>query len=544
MKTKIYTVSCILLLSACFCGCVTVESTRAKLESSDPAQIKAAETDIYKKAVDRELNDGNPAEDERVEYVRLTSNQELLLRIVDDACNRKVRVAAAELVDFSNDGIAYSFVVNSSRRSVFTDADALEGNRDYRKGSAGHILRSRIVSGLTQAEMASIIENEEMGIINGWKKRDYSLRNLIAKRLAKETDSLEVLCQIICNDSRYSDIAETRFLSMLETKSELSSQDVELINKVLMARGGDQTTVGQIFLILREFNKLDILSRETIEELATNAERTDVQIAAIQNLKDVDKAKSIVWNVPVDAELFKGFLESYGTEDVIMELIKSSNRRLLTKEISDIILEHTKSQQVVDAIASLNTSSELKGLGGMRLGVKYNVADRKLLKGLSDIGYYQPDIDYYALSNHKNKLPGFGYYSMFLTPETGTLFRLSAHSESDRLEFGEDGVPTLVRAFEEKYGLQFVKRESSNISEDRTTWSARVGDLIVSVNTSFVGSPVSYSSYHKSWVEMIDESLEKLAKDETARLRIRAEQAKKQADKRALDKAFGDDSGE
>ena len=300
----------------------------------------------------------------------------------------------------------------------------------------------------------------------------------------------------------------------------------------------------QIFLRLCELNKVDVLPRETVEDMATHAERKDVQIAAMQSLKDVDKAKSIVWNVPVDAELFKGFLKSYGTEDVIMELIKSSNRRLLTKEISDIILEHTKSQQVVDAIANLNASSELKGLGGIRLGVKYNVADSKLLKGLSDIGCYQPDIDYYMLSNHKNKLPGFGCYRMFLTPETGTLFRLSAHSESDKLEFGGDGVPTLVRAFEEKFGLQFVKAETSNMIEDRTTWSARVGDRVVSVNTSFVGSPVSYSSYYKSWVEMVDESLEKLAKDETVRLNAKAEQAKKQANKKAMDKAFGEDPGE
>ena len=238
MKANSITVSACIFVTA-LVGCVSmesrVESTRERLASNDSVQVKAAEADIYEKAVDRELNDGNPAENERVKYVRLTSNQELLLRIVDDACNKKVRVAAAELVDFSKDGIAYSFVVNSSRRSVIADADEQESYTSSNE-TAGAVLRKQIVSGLTQAEMASVIKDAKMGLIRDWGFVGSSLKNLIAERLAEETDSLEVLCHIICDVSPYPHIAVSRLLSILEANSKLSAHDVELMRKVLMAR--------------------------------------------------------------------------------------------------------------------------------------------------------------------------------------------------------------------------------------------------------------------------------------------------------------------
>ena len=315
-----------IIASTCMCvvalaGCVTVESTRAKLESNDPSQIKAAEANIYEKAVDRELNDGNPAEDERVEYVRLTSNQELLLRIVDYARNKKVRVAAAEQLDFSKKGVAYSFATDVYRNDVLGDAILFGKSKDTAES-----LRSRIVANLTEDEMSEIIVNSiskhgrttKHGAPNYYTRIDPNrkeknrksfgldgkLIGLCIVRLAKESDSLEILGKIIRAGSRGipSDVvlcAAQRFAYVLDKKSELSSDDVSLTREILMKRGHNgwlEIHDRDVRFCLMKKLPDDVLA-EVVESMMKECLDHDVPIVcetAIKALANVKDEKAIV----------------------------------------------------------------------------------------------------------------------------------------------------------------------------------------------------------------------------------------------------------
>ena len=93
-------------------GCVSVDGTRAQLSSKDAAEVKKGEETIYTIATTGRDSSGfvQFQTPQQVEYVQLTSNQDLLLRIIDNAHNNEVIAAAAERLDFSKQGAAYSFV--------------------------------------------------------------------------------------------------------------------------------------------------------------------------------------------------------------------------------------------------------------------------------------------------------------------------------------------------------------------------------------------------------------------------------------------------
>lgn len=81
-------------------GCVTIQSTREQLNSGIPAEIQKAEDNIYSIAAYGQ--DANRrvyfSDSQRVAFVELTSNRDLLLKILDNSDEKKViRVAAAKL---------------------------------------------------------------------------------------------------------------------------------------------------------------------------------------------------------------------------------------------------------------------------------------------------------------------------------------------------------------------------------------------------------------------------------------------------------------
>lgn len=86
-------------------GCVSVESTRAQLSSSDPQEVQKAEKAIYDVAVYGKHGVQEFGNAERLEYVKLVSDDELLFRIIERSDDKEIVKAAAERIDLSKPGV-------------------------------------------------------------------------------------------------------------------------------------------------------------------------------------------------------------------------------------------------------------------------------------------------------------------------------------------------------------------------------------------------------------------------------------------------------
>ena len=253
-------------------GCVSVERTRAQLNSNNPQEVKNAEETIYTVVTTGKDKTGfvNFTTAQRVEYVQLTSNQDLLLRIIDDAHNGDVIAAAIERLDFSKKGEAKSFVLQRFRQLRFWVKDEKKAE-----------LKSSIVSRLTQDELLDLIgdrkTNEER------RKNDMSLdfhdRDMLIDRLIATTDSPTTLWRMY-NDEIHVDcykhkpVAKKRLLTMLDNVS-----DEKMIEKMLVEwYAGDGYFVNDVDKRILLLTKLP--------------ESKMVEIA----LQDIDKHSLYRWN--------------------------------------------------------------------------------------------------------------------------------------------------------------------------------------------------------------------------------------------------------
>ena len=202
-------------------GCVSVEGTRAKLTSKDTSEVKKGEDTIYQIATTGKDSTGfvHFTTQERVEYVKLTSNNDLLLRIIDDTNDGGVIAAATERLDFSKKGLASEFVQQRFGQINF-----------WVKDDAKDLLKKQIIAKLTQEDLLNLIENK----VNEGRARnsmqrgrrdpdmglDFEDRDLLVDRLIEITASPEVLWKIaqreIYADNHHQDAAKRKLLTMLD----------------------------------------------------------------------------------------------------------------------------------------------------------------------------------------------------------------------------------------------------------------------------------------------------------------------------------------
>lgn len=196
-------------------GCVSVDGTRAQLSSKDASEVKKGEETIYTIATTGRDSSGfvQFQTPQMVEYVQLTSNQDLLLRIIDNAYNGEVIAAVTERLDFSKKGAAHSFIQERFGQLKRVD--------DKRKED----LKEQIISKLTQDELLDLLEVQKIS-----DDRDKLLDRLIAI-----TDSPMILWRMLEGDisiyRHQTDTVRGRLLSMLDKVT-----DEQTIEKILAAR--------------------------------------------------------------------------------------------------------------------------------------------------------------------------------------------------------------------------------------------------------------------------------------------------------------------
>lgn len=219
-------------------GCVSVQGTRTQLSSKDAAEVKKAEETIYTIATTGKDPSGfNQFETwQQIQYVDLASNNDLLLRIFDNASDANVIVAAVGRMDFSKDGEAYSFAKKRFGRFSSFGRGAHEMEVKIRE------MKKQIISKMTEKELIDLLDNatsgsNDPGVNMGTRSRGGSRtpgvsqgfqdQDMVKERLAEITGSPDVLI-------RYGGWKEQwkRLLSMLDKIT-----DAQTIEKLLTGEG-------------------------------------------------------------------------------------------------------------------------------------------------------------------------------------------------------------------------------------------------------------------------------------------------------------------
>ena len=201
-------------------GCVSVEGTRAQIASKDAAEVKKAEETIYTIATTGKdpVGIAKFTSKEQAEYVKLTSSNELLERIVDNARDAEVIAVAVDRIDFSKKGVAYAFA-----RQRFGRLMRIGDQRQYE-------MKKMIVSKMTQEELLALLDgkaaggdggvgNVNAGSRGGIRMPDQPLsfeeQDLVADRLSEITDSPDVLVRMFERSLKQGRHAN-RLLTMLD----------------------------------------------------------------------------------------------------------------------------------------------------------------------------------------------------------------------------------------------------------------------------------------------------------------------------------------
>ena len=235
MKNKTIFVSALVGVLA-IVGCVSVEGTRAQLNSNVSSEVKKAEDTIFTIATTGKDPSGFSQfqTSQRVEYVQLTSNQDLLLRIIDttDDDDSKIIEAATERLDFSRKGVAHSFIQTRFHRLLFM---------------LNEKLRKLIISNLTQDELIGLIKYENNRFEKKDRAKDYNFHDwtyhdvylgLLSDQLVKVADSPDILWKMLNSKQlKLSDEAQRHLLSRLDNSPDilwkmLNSEQLGLSNSV------------------------------------------------------------------------------------------------------------------------------------------------------------------------------------------------------------------------------------------------------------------------------------------------------------------------
>lgn len=192
-------------------GCVSVESTRAQLASSNPQEVQKAKDAIYDVAVHGTHGAQGFGDAERLEYVKLVSDNELLFRIIKDARDGEVIKAVAERIDLSKPGIGLEILQKYQGFLKKVDKNISRSGGPKQSSHDPASFSENVIATLSESELLKALElrygrnrndsgyvESRYGIINyddSYDDSDYVCK--IVKRLLDVTHSSEVLCKAL-----------------------------------------------------------------------------------------------------------------------------------------------------------------------------------------------------------------------------------------------------------------------------------------------------------------------------------------------------------
>ena len=217
-------------------GCVTVESTRAKLASSNPEEVKKAQEDIIAIAVYGRSPDifGNILSvGERVEFVDLVQDDGLRLRILNDTRYGEPRIAKEIIakLDFTKPGLAMAVITNYP--SLLDSYKINEVDPDFVR------------------KIASALSEQELPLAFSVVSKDYEMKRaqeLVASNLIEKVQDPQVIAPIyqkVKDGSCFVGMGGARRMRnrLVDLADRLTDQRTVL--GLLKERDGDRWTIAQ-----------------------------------------------------------------------------------------------------------------------------------------------------------------------------------------------------------------------------------------------------------------------------------------------------------
>ena len=185
-------------------GCVSIEGTRAQLNSKIPSEVQKAEDTIWTIATEGRDPNGLMQfnTQQQIEYVRLLSNSERLLGIMNNAIARgknDVAIAAAERIDF--------FACGKGEVACFFDVYYEQIKRMDEKVASK--LRAEIVTKMSKEDIMDLVVNK--------KAKDTELLKQFGK-----VASIPVLMKL-CYDGNRNSVIKEQLISKLDKTNDITS---------------------------------------------------------------------------------------------------------------------------------------------------------------------------------------------------------------------------------------------------------------------------------------------------------------------------------
>ena len=390
-----------------------------QLQSGNPELISRAEETIYRIATSREYSD-----EERIDYINLTSNHDVLVKIFSRTYyDEKVGVAVAKRLNFSKKDSIISFIEKNKkfveRRDKTIDKEIINSMLNTATVNelvnAGKYLTSHYPSYYPLRDplamkLAKVVTDQEVlfQLIDGTSNshplcfsredefRDIALAKLTDQKrlmslycnlhcydrdkvLAKLQDS--TICDFIQNDPRYEEVSKwndggQELIARIKDETQLA--------KILIAKEDDSGTNG-LFSPIKE--------EKTIAHIVVAAKNKNIREMAAMRLKDHKEIVSILVNGNMtDKDLQLTLVNNIedGTADVKLydgvknPVVQKAIFAKLSKEARIEIRSRSKVECEKLIANAKGKGSETFELAGFYLGMNISHAEKL-------IGYHFPD---------------------------------------------------------------------------------------------------------------------------------------------------------
>ena len=192
---KVQIVCAALALVTLLGGCVSVEATKAQLESGNAQLVSQAEKTIVNQA----LYNQQISTAERIQYVKLTKNPEVLFDICHHASDSRVKSAAVKQIDFSQKGMFVRFIkeFGSHLHEFGSDDDKkassdLGGLMDDLDGKGNTELVLWMLNSVPMEDLMTVFRHLAKGTMES-----NALEGPLAKKLAQTVTSEDLLFELL-----------------------------------------------------------------------------------------------------------------------------------------------------------------------------------------------------------------------------------------------------------------------------------------------------------------------------------------------------------
>ncbi len=274
-------------------GCVSVESTKAMLESGNDQLVSEAEKTIVNQALyNRQISTA-----ERIQYVKLTKNPEVLFDICRHASDSRVKSAAVKQIDFSQKGMFVRFIKEFGRhlheyaiddgKKAASDLGELMDDLDG-KGNTQLVLW--MLDSAPLEDLITVFRHLEKGTMES-----NALEDPLPKKLARTATSEDLLFELLSGKmaNRLDSTDRSAVLAKLADQGKLMSLccDNRFDNETALFQKVREDTICEFIRSDKRLAKIG----ETTEANLLSRVRDDKKLAkALIQREDPEGAQSVV----------------------------------------------------------------------------------------------------------------------------------------------------------------------------------------------------------------------------------------------------------